>query len=446
MLFNFIRYIDTSWYYNLKPFNGFCYWIDYTKLDPRLAARLDLCDHYSSMEAQLNDAAFQLWGMGHIITNKELLMPEVTTIHNVCDNYVFLRRHYHAYWSLYVLFLRLLTFCNPFKELVGYYKAKGIPKALVDMDSSIYQSVSSGVSALELSQPLISIIIPTLNRYHYLKDILKDLEAQTYTNFEVVVCDQSDEFDQSIYQGRKLQLKVIRQQEKALWLARNQCIKAAKGDYIAFSEDDVRVEPNWLVQHLRCMDGFGVDISAGVFYPEGSEIPSDRSSYHWADQFATGNALIKRSVFEKTGLFDRQFERMRSGDGEFGARCYLNGFLSVSNPFACCVDVKAPTGGLRQMGSWDSFRPTRFFAPRPVPSILYYVRKYYGDPQAVFLLLRSLPGMLLPYRYRNSKKMLPLSLLAAMVLFPILAVQITLSWRKSSLMLCQGARIEPLNP
>jgi Predicted glycosyltransferases len=240
------------------------------------------------------------------------------------------------------------------------------------------------MSDLELARPLISVVIPTLNRYNYLEDILSDLEKQTYRNFEVIVCDQSDEFNESIYENRQLEIRVIRQSEKALWLARNQCIKAAKGEYVAFSEDDVRVEPDWLVQHLRCIHGFGVDISAGVFYPEGSRIPYDRSFYHWADQFATGNALIKKSVFNKTGLFDRQFERMRSGDGEFGARCFLNGFRSVSNPFACCVDVKAPTGGLRQMGSWDSFRPTRFFAPRPVPSVLYYVRKYFGASSAFF--------------------------------------------------------------
>lgn len=444
MLFNFIKYIDTSWYYNLMPENGFGYWIDYSKIEEKSATRIDLSDHYSSMVAQQNDAAFQLWGLGIIVSDQQLLLPKVQTISNVRDNYVFLRRHYNSFWSLYVLILRLVTLCNPFKELAGYFYAKNIPRVTLFNDPSLYSAVSSAVSDLELAQPLVSVVIPTLNRYNYLEDILQDLEKQTYRNFEVIVCDQSEEFNEAIYQSRQLDIKVIRQSEKALWLARNQCVKAARGEYIAFSEDDVRVQPDWLVQHLRCIHGFGVDISAGVFYPEGSQIPYDRSFYHWADQFATGNALIKRSVFNKTGLFDRQFERMRSGDGEFGLRCYLNGFLSVSNPYASCVDVKAPTGGLRQMGSWDSFRPTNFFAPRPVPSILYYVRKYFGPKQAVLLLMKSLPGMLLPYQYRNSKKMLPLSLLAAIVLFPLLAIQITLSWRQSTKMLYQGARIEPL--
>lgn len=442
MLFNFIKYIDTSWYYNLAPKDGTSYWIDHAMIEEKVAGRVDLCDHYSSLAAQQNDAAFQLWEMGLIVTDSNLLMPQVQTVFNVRDNYIFLRRHYSPFWSVYVLILRLVTFCNPFKELGGYFYARKIPRIAIFNDTTLYGAFSSEVSELELTQPLVSIVIPTLNRYNYLEDILRDLENQTYRNFEVIVCDQSEEFNESIYQNRHLDITVIRQSEKALWLARNQCVKAARGEYIAFSEDDVRVEPDWLVQHLRCIHGFGVDISAGVFYPEGSQIPYERSFYHWADQFATGNALIKKSVFKKTGLFDRQFERMRSGDGEFGARCYLNGFRSVSNPFACCVDVKAPTGGLRQMGSWDSFRPTKFFAPRPVPSILYYVRKYYGPQQALFLLLKSLPGMLLPYRFKNDRKMLFVSVFAAVLLFPLLAGQIIASWRQASRMLKEGEKIE----
>ena len=77
-------------------------------------------------------------------------------------------------------------------------------------------------------QPKVSVIIPTLNRYKYLKDVLSDLEKQDYRNFEVIVCDQSDNFDEDFYNGWNLDLKLIRQEEKALWLARNTAVKAAK--------------------------------------------------------------------------------------------------------------------------------------------------------------------------------------------------------------------------
>ena len=62
------------------------------------------------------------------------------------------------------------------------------------------------------------------------------------------------------------------------------------------------------------------------------------------------------------------------GDGEFGTRCYINGLFAVLNPLSPCTDVKASSGGLRQMGSWDSWRPLKFFSARPIPSVLYYSR------------------------------------------------------------------------
>ena len=89
-----------------------------------------------------------------------------------------------------------------------------------------------------------------------------------------------------------------------------------------------------------------------------------------SDQLDTGNVLLKRGVFKKIGLFDRQYEKQRMGDGEYGLRAYLEGFLNISNPYAQRLHLKVGTGGLRQMGSWDGFRPKNWFGPRPVPSVL----------------------------------------------------------------------------
>ena len=68
---------------------------------------------------------------------------------------------------------------------------------------------------------------------------------------------------------------------------------------------------------------------------------------------------------------------MRMGDGEFGYRAYINGFKNISNPKAPRIHLKVSSGGLREMGSWDGFRPTKWFAPKPVPSVLYFFSKYF---------------------------------------------------------------------
>ena len=77
-------------------------------------------------------------------------------------------------------------------------------------------------------------------------------------------------------------------------------------------------------------------MSSGTFISVvGGKGPKSYSYFKVSDQIDTGNVLIKRKVFEEIGLFDRQFEKQRMGDGEFGLRAYLSGYLKVLS--ACQV-------------------------------------------------------------------------------------------------------------
>lgn len=167
-------------------------------------------------------------------------------------------------------------------------------------------------------------------------------------------------------------------------------------------DDDSRVDPDWLTNHILCLDFFQADLSSGVSFSRvGARIPEHYSFFRVSDQLDTGNALIKKEVFKDIGLFDRQFEKQRMGDGEFGLRAFLNGYLNVSNPFARRLHLKVKTGGLRQMGSWDAFRTRKFWAPRPIPSVLYFFRSYFGTVKSKFALLRSVPISVMPYQIKK---------------------------------------------
>jgi hypothetical protein len=144
-------------------------------------------------------------------------------------------------------------------------------------------------------------------------------------------------------------------------------------------------------------------------------------------------------------LFDRQFEKQRGGDGEFGLRAYLAGFNLVSNPNACCEDVKAPSGGLRQMGSWDGWRPKNFFAPRPVPSVLYLTRKYFGNRAAIYAIIMSVFPSVIPYRFKRNRKIMALGSILAVFLFPIIMVSVLRSWLLASQKLREGEIIPKLS-
>ncbi|MCC1484886.1 glycosyltransferase family 2 protein [Winogradskyella sp. E313] len=397
---------------------------------------------YKSEIAKSYDLAWQAIHKGYISDANTIQTISPIPLH---DEYVFIRKNFSSVWVFYVLLIRIFSFKKPFKEFRNWFITRSTNRFRYIEDTIVHDGWEQFQSQLIAESPKVSVVIPTLNRYHYLKDVLKDFEKQDYTNFEIIVVDQSEPFNSGFYDEFKLNINVIKQAEKALWLARNTAIRNASGKFIALSEDDVRIESDWISKHLKCIDFFKADISAGVFYPEGQNLPKARSFFMMASQFATGNAMLYKSVFKEIGLFDRQFEKQRMGDGEFGLRAYLNGFKSISNPEASCIDVKADVGGLREMGSWDAFRTKKWFAPRPIPSVLYFFRKYFGNKAAKYALMRTVPLSIMPYQFKKNKAMLIIGALVSILILPIVIVQVLKSWRMSNIKLREGELIERLN-
>jgi glycosyltransferase involved in cell wall biosynthesis len=358
-----------------------------------------------------------------------------------------MRKYFHPIWSWYVLVLRLITLHNPFQEIIGFVRQRKVRR--IDLYKDVFPhetAFRAFESPLLQSAPKVSVIIPTLNRYAWLKDALHDLEQQDYPNFDVIVVDQSEPYLPEFYQDFNLDIKLIRQEEKALWLARNTAIQSTDTEYLLLYDDDSRTEPNWISEHLKCLDYFQADISSGVSLSViGAKVPQNYAFYRWSDQLDTGNAMVKRSVFREIGLFDRQFEKQRMGDGEFGLRAYLAGFKNISNPVAKRIHLKIGEGGLRQMGSWDGWRPKSWWAPRPVPSVLYLIRKYFGNRVAMYALVLGVLPSVMPYRFKKNSYFLMFGSLFSIFLLPMLLLSVYRSWSMASQKLHEGAMIEQLD-
>ncbi|EMY80828.1 putative glycosyltransferase [Psychroflexus gondwanensis ACAM 44] len=441
MPFKFLTYLQPTHYFRLFIKDRHSVFPKVEELPESALVHLSKDDSYRSPLAKNYDLSWQAIQKGYIGEADTYINFEKLPL---SDEYRFIRKNFHQAWVLYTLLIRLLSLKNPIKELGAFFKTRQTQRQFLSQEYISYPSYSNYESSLVASKPLVSIVIPTLNRYPYLKDVLIDLEQQDYKHFEVIVVDQSEPFQKDFYKDFKLDLKLIHQEEKALWLARNTAIKNAKGSIILLSEDDVRINDDWIVQHLKCLDFFGAKVSAGVFYPQGMNIPKDSNYFKLASQFATGNAALYKSVFQDVGLFDRQFEKQRMGDGEFGLRVYLKGIKSISNPLASCIDVKAGSGGLREMGSWDAFRPRKWLDPRPIPSVVYLFRKYHGNKAARLALLKTVPSSIMPYRYKRNSYMMVLGMLISIIISPLVFLQVYKSWSLASKKLQEGAKIEKL--
>jgi glycosyltransferase involved in cell wall biosynthesis len=438
MIFNYLQYLKPILYFNLKPNTDFGYFPTEKQLK-EAGFTIPKDARFISEEAKRRDLAWTAFQQGIISSKSEPgfdIWQEVKL--PVHDEYVFLRKNFHWTWVSYVMAIRIVTFHNPFIELFSFIKTRKVSRFDYAKNAVSDAGYNAFQSQLVTSQPLVSIVIPTLNRYEYLKDVLRDLENQTYTNFEVIIVDQTDGFKEEFYKGWNLNLKYWFQEEKALWRARNEAVQSAVGDFVLMSEDDIRFNQDFIEKHLKTIDYFNCDVSCGVFFPEGSIIPKERSYFKYSEQFATGNALLKREIFNKVGLFDRQFEKQRMGDGEFGLRLYLSGFKLISNPKSFCYDVKAPSGGLRQMGSWDGWRPKKLLGPRPVPSVLYLSRKYFGDRLSRWYVLHAILPSLVPYQFKSNKLLKILSFVLIPFLLPLVCYQVGKSWRLASDKLAKG--------
>jgi len=447
IVFKLIQYVRPTWYFNLKPKGDIPYFPDWDRLSAEARGVIDWDKGYSSRQVSKLDAAYQALYRGIVCREPEAALPLEGIVATVEDNYRFLRKYYHPAWVVYVLIIRLLGLNNPWKEIRAFLRTRGQKRLVLHQKFFAHELAEGSVKAISAGEEKVAVIIPTLNRYDYLLDGLKDLEQQTYRNFEVIILDQSDPFRKDFYNQFDLPIRLIRQEEPALWLARNTAVEATDAALLLFYDDDSRVDADWIEQHVRCLKHFNCDISSGVSLSRiGGRVPEDYAYYKWADQLDTGNVMIRREVFYHTGLFDRQFEKQRMGDGEFGLRCYLEGFTNISNPVAKRIHLKVSAGGLRQMGHWDAFRSKGILSPRPVPSVLYLYRKYYGNRSARLAVLKNLFPSLVPYRFKSNRKVMLLGSILGLFWLPVALIQLWRSWRLSSEKLRRGPLVKPLEP
>ncbi len=97
---------------------------------------------------------------------------------------------------------------------------------------------------------VISVAVPTCDRPHDLDRCLASLSLIKSADWQLLVIDQSDD-DQSrqvaqAWAGRIPELVYIHLDQKNASAARNLAIERAKGEVIAFVDDDCTVNPDWL--------------------------------------------------------------------------------------------------------------------------------------------------------------------------------------------------------
>ena len=101
--------------------------------------------------------------------------------------------------------------------------------------------------------PLVSVIMPTFNRADTIGRSIRSVQAQTFTDWELIVVDDgSTDNTMALIEGCDPRLKLIRQENQGTAGARNTGLRASAGSYIAFLDSD----DEWLPHHLELCVSF----------------------------------------------------------------------------------------------------------------------------------------------------------------------------------------------
>ena len=173
--------------------------------------------------------------------------------------------------------------------------------------------------------PKVSVIIPTYQRAHLIRESIDSVLAQTYRDFEIIVVDDgSTDGTHEVVAGYRNRVRYIYQENRGPSSARNSGIKAAQGEFIAFQDSDDLWLPEKLASQVPLFDR---DPEIGLVYCDmsyfRSDGPCDRpssfkshappaSGYALRELFVNGTpmhtptAIVMRHCFDNAGMFDER--------------------------------------------------------------------------------------------------------------------------------------------
>ncbi|MDX1524599.1 MAG: glycosyltransferase family 2 protein, partial [Anaerolineae bacterium] len=233
------------------------------------------------------------------------------------DELRFVYYRFGRYWSRWALGRAILSGYVSAGEAIRGWRQVVQTAWLVEPAPFVHPTVS----VKRASEPArVTVLIPTLERYSYLRTLLNQLRLQTVKPFEIIIVDQSPPAARDTRLAADfadLPLKIICRNQPGQCSSRNAGLSAARGDYILFIDDDDEVSPNLIEAHLETMGRFQAPVSSGVADEVGAgPLPQEVTYVRASSVFPTNNTLISRDLLRKSGLFDLAYDRGSRADGD----------------------------------------------------------------------------------------------------------------------------------
>ena len=170
--------------------------------------------------------------------------------------------------------------------------------------------------------PLVSIIIPVFNGERFLREAVESVLAQKYSPVEIIIVDDgSTDGTATVARSFPETVRYLHQTNHGPAAARNRGIEQAQGDLIAFADaDDLWPSHKLELQLPYLIRDSKIDIVLGriqqvlLSETQAKEIGDPAFSVN------LGSAVIRRSCFERVGLFDETMRYSEDVDWFMRAR------------------------------------------------------------------------------------------------------------------------------
>jgi len=288
---------------------------------------------------------------------------------NLLELFRFTKQHFKTRW-VFLLFLDVLLYQKkiallPLVNALWYKKRTFNPKML---DSIPLQSAKELVKT-----GTIDVVIPTIGRKEFLRNVLKNLSEQTLLPTNVIIIEQNPaensksdlEYLQDTQWPFAIQHRFTNQ--TGACNARNIALKLIESEFVFFADDDIVLEADLLEKAIIAFKTTGNEAFLVACLHVGQKLTPQVPKQFGV--FGAGHAFVKTTCLQ--GLsFDMRYEFGFGEDNDFGMQLRNKGVDILYISTSKIIHLKAPIGGFRTKAVLEWHQEA--MQPKPSPTVMLF--------------------------------------------------------------------------
>ena len=250
---------------------------------------------------------------------------------------------------------------------------------------------------------MFSIVIPLYNKELSIIGTIQSVLCQTFNQFELIVVNDGSE-DDSIIIVRSFEdsrIRLISKKNGGVCSARNHGIRAAKYDYIALLDADDIWDKDYLLEQKKMIEDFPEAAMWGINFAETENGKLIRELHtglpkgyrgivedyfglaeekgRVSDLFCSSSVVIRKTAFEKAGMFD---ERLKySEDIDMWFRIIANFPVAFYDRYMAFYQYDADNRAMnrnRKLKYWLPYYPDKYEEYKGNEPFYSYIQRWCG--------------------------------------------------------------------